>query len=284
MYGLRALAVHIDDGLDSDEAKSNIRKIIEKTNFDLITIVPELEEYKKLTLSMFRAGVPNLAIVQDNILQKSLHDIAKEYDFKYFLSGGNLAHESILQSIQDNNIYDSRHIKDIYKKFGTSKIHNTKLYNPLSQFIDSKILKRINYVRPLNYINYNLDSSLHILKDFCDYSYYGGKHHESILTRFLQMWWLPNFFNFDKRKSHYSSLIVSNQMKRVDALRIISENKYMDSDLFLADKKCLASYFDLSDQEFENLLNRPKHNHSNFSTSNFLKLMKLLKRLKEKLR
>jgi hypothetical protein len=283
-HGLRMLAVHIDDGLDTEEAKENISKLCKKTKIKLVNIKPDMNQYKDLLLSFFKASVPNLAIPQDNILQKSIYSIIKKYKFKYFLSGGNFAHESILETIPGNNISDKRHIKDIHNKFGKGRINKLNLLSMSEHFLNTTIFSKIIFVRPLNFINYTLEKALDELKDYADFIYYGGKHHENILTRFLQCYYLPKKFNYDKRKSHYSSLIVSGQLSREEGLKLIDKPLYLDEDALENDIKFLANYFELTYHEFLQILNFPPRQHIDYKQSFFLNYKKLGFKIKNHVR
>ncbi|MEG0834782.1 MAG: hypothetical protein RR413_04995 [Christensenellaceae bacterium] len=105
------------------------------------------------------------------------------------------------------------------------------------------------------------------LENFCGYTYYGGKHHESILTRFLQCYYLPTYFNMDKRRSHYSSMIMSGQMTREEAIIALKKTAYISSEMLNSDINYLTNYLEMSEAEFRNVLAQPKHKNSDYPTS-----------------
>ena len=262
-WGLRILAVHIDDGFDTDISKCNIEKLVKTTGVDYEVIKPDPKQYNDLILAYLKAGVPNIAIPQDNILLAFLYKKMKEYGINYFLSGGNFALECILQK---DNTYDNLEIRNIYaihKKFGTEELDKLCFISKEQIDIERKQYG-IEMPRPLNYIKYERNAAFKELNDFCGFEYYGRKHLENIFTAFAQLYWLPKKFGVDKRTSHLSSMIVSNQLSRVDALKECNEPLYDDSLMekyigILKKKLCLNS------EEFEIILNSPNHKHEDYN-------------------
>ncbi len=266
-YGLRMLAVHIDDGLDTDIAKQNIKNLCEKANVELINICPDKEQYADLMLSFFKASVPNLAVTQDNLLIQALHDVTKKYGIKYSLGGANFAHESILERSSGINTMDKKHILAIHKQFGSKPVDKLKIGNLWSKYVGWKYFSKVTPIYPLNYIDYNKEKVLAELKDFSDYNYYGGKHYESILCRFLQCYYLPTKYNFDKRKSHFSSLIVDGQMSREEAIEELKKPAYISKELQEFDMDFLANYFGITRDEFDKIIALPAKHHSDYPMS-----------------
>lgn len=164
-WGLRILAVHIDDGYDTDLAKTNIANLCKACKIELKTIVPDAEQFNDLTRAYFLAEVPNVAVPQDNILFACLYDYAKKYGIKYFLSGGNFALEGILQKGNSYQAYDTVNIKAIHKRFGRIPIDKLPLLSQTGRDIDAYI-HGIKSLRPLNYIDYNRDRAIKELSDF----------------------------------------------------------------------------------------------------------------------
>lgn len=181
-YGLRILAVHVDDGFDSPIAIDNIHKIEKSCKIDIMYEQPDKEQYFNLTKAFIKAGVPNIAIPQDNLIFAYLYKYANKYNIKYFLSGGNFAMESILQRDNTHSAFDKIHIVDINNKFGTTPINKLHITSSFERKIQDQILCRIKEIRPLDYIDYNKDRAIQELKEFCGYNYYGDKHYEPILT------------------------------------------------------------------------------------------------------
>lgn len=261
-YGLRVLAIHIDDGYDTEISKQNVKKLIEKTGFDYKVITPDAKQFNALTLAFMKAGVPNLAMPQDDVLFAFLYDQMKENKIEYFLSGENFALECILQKGNSHRYTDVVNIKDIHKHFGTEPIDKLKFLSTREK-LQNKYLMGIKTVRLLDLVDYNRDRAFSELKDFCGFEYYGRKHLENILTGFIQLYWFPKKFNLDKRKSHLSSMIISDQMTRDEALKELSEPIY--------DEKQMNEWMDyisaqlgISRHEFDEICAQPSHQHDDY--------------------
>ena len=263
-FGLRMLGVHVDDGLDTDTAKKNIAAVCEKAGVDLITVHPDPAQYRDLTMSFFKAGVPNLAIPQDNLIIAALNDAAKKYHIKYIFNGLNYSMECITQSGNSHAANDTTHIRAIQKQFSGKPIDKLRLLTAFESVFLRRMRRDIIRVTPLNLINYDFDTVLRELNDFCGYEYYGGKHHESILCRFLQCWWLPEKFGADKRKSHLSSLIVSGQLTREEALEQLRHSGYASEELKQSDFDALAAFLGITRAEFDALIAQPPHSHDEY--------------------
>lgn len=263
-WGLRILAVHIDDGYDTDISKENIKKLCKAAHIEMRTVTPDPVQFNALTLAYMKAGVPDLAIPQDNVLFAFLYKTIKDEGLKYFLSGGNFSLECILQNDYVYNSMDTVNIRDIHRKFGTEKIDKLAFISSYEKFLNTKRGKVVS-LRPLNYLDYNRERAFAELKDFCGFEYYGGKHLENILTAFVQLYWLPKKFGVDKRSSHLSSMIVSGQMTREEALaeleKPLYDEKMMDEYISVI-KKNLG----ISDAEFEAIMNSQNHRHEDYRT------------------
>lgn len=274
IWGLKVLVLHVDDGFDTEISKNNIRKIISKTEFDLITITPDKVQFYSLTKAYMYANVPNLAAPQDNILFAVLYKMVKKYKIKYYLSGDNFSLESILQQDSTHTPHDLVNLKDIHKKFGTNKINKLNFISPFRSLV-YKYLYRIKTIKPLNYIDYNRKTSFKELETFCDYQYYGGKHLENVLTAFIQLYWFPKKFNVDKRKSHLSSMIVSNQISRAEALVLLNDPLY-DEELMRDYLSLILNKLDITNEEFEIIMNMTPKKHTDFKTQNDTITMKFI--------
>lgn len=262
---LHALAVHIDDGFDTDISKENLRKLISATGFDYQVIKPDEEQYNALIRAYLKASVPNIAAPQDNILLAFLYDRMKKYHIKYFFSGSNFALESILQSGNSGDNLDVVNILDINKKCGTGSVNKLKFLSRTNIIINS-LFYGVKTVTPLNYIDYNRDRAFRELHDFCGFEYYGRKHLENILTAFAQLYWLPKKFGVDKRISHLSSMIVSGQMTREQALREYAEPLY-DERMMKAYIAYIREKLDISEEEFKVIMTSTPRSHTDFKTS-----------------
>lgn len=262
-WGLRILVVHIDDGFDTEISKKNISKLIEKTKFDFENVKPDSEQYADLIVSYMKAGVPNIAVPQDNLDLAYIYEKLKEYDIKYFLSGGNFALECILQKGNTYSNLDVQNILNIHNKFGKGPIDKLKFISS-EEVEDIKRTRGIMTVRPLDLIDYNRDRAFCELKEFCGFEYYGRKHLENKLTEFIQLYWFPKKFGVDKRTSHLSSMIVTGQMTREQALREFSEPLYKEDEM----KRCIElikKSLNISDEEFNRIMAAPTHQHGEYN-------------------
>lgn len=283
-YGLRMLSVHIDDGLDTDIAKKNIEALVRATGVALVSIRPNMDEYRDLTLSLFRASVPNLALAQDNVILAALDSTARKYGVKYLLSGSNFALESILQRDSDSvDNRDGSYIRAIHRRHGTGSIGHIPLLS-LSRGLLLRRSAQVQTLRPLNHLEHNLRHSLEELGSFCGYTYYGGKHHESVLSRFLQCYYLPVKYGLDKRKSHFSSMIVSGQMSREEALERLSHDPYPSDELRQSDFEFLAGYLGQSRGDFEALIGAPPRRHSDYPRSSLYALASAARKVRDYVR
>lgn len=266
-WGLRILAVHIDDGYDTAISVRNIENLTRAAHLVMETVRPDRVQYDALIHAYMKAGVPNLAIPQDNILLAFLHAEAKKHDVHFFLSGGNYAMEYILQQGNTYNSMDVVNIKDIHHRFGTEGIDKLRFITSIQKWLSEKTGNLVEY-RPLNYLDYNRKRAFQELKAFCDFEYYGGKHQENLFTTFLQHYWLPQKFHVDKRKSHYSSLIVSGQMTREEALQALEEPMYdpQQMDAYIA---IIKERMGIGDEEFVHLMQAPVKQHTDYKTEKF---------------
>lgn len=276
-WGLRILAVHIDDGFNTEISKRNIERISNFPNVDMKIINPDVKQFNELTKAYMRAGVPNLAVPQDNVLFANLYKFLKDNKLKTFLSGGNFSLESILQKGNTHSAYDVRNLRYIHKKFGKGSINKLTTLSALKRDIDTYVFK-IESLRPLNLIDYNRDRAMNDLRTYCGFEYYGSKHLENDLTKFIQQYWFFNKFKVDKRTSHLSSMIVSEQMTRLEALKQYKLPLYLDSDMERTIEKVLNN-LNMSKDEFDKIMQETPYQHSYYPVSIYLKIKPLFARI-----
>lgn len=255
VLGIRPLVVHVDTGWNSELAVSNIQNIIDNLGLDLHTLVLDWEEIKDLQLSFFKASLANLDVPQDHAFISSLYQEARKYNIKYILNGGNMATESILPSSWGYDASDPKHVLGVHKIFGSVKLKTYPIYSNFMKLIYYVFITRLSVLRPLELIDYNKNEAKKILINELGWRDYGGKHFESRLTKFFQAYYLPEKFGYDKRKAHLSSLIVSGQMTREQALKELELPLYNQIELD-ADKLYFAKKLGVSLSEFEEIMNR----------------------------
>ncbi len=269
-YGLKPLAIHVDNGWNSEQAVANIHKIVTKLNIDLHTHVINWEEFKALQKSFLYASVVDLEMLSDHAIVVVIDKIAREKKIKYFIIGSNYQTESILpKSWYYSDKKDSQNIRDIYKKFG----NNLKIKSfPFLNFFEYVFMAKRHgkYLTPLSYMDYNKDQAKELLKKEIGWVDYGAKHHESFITKFYQTYILPKKFKIDKRRAHLSSLICAGQIPRANALQIL-EQPLMTT----TDAKEAAPYFckkmGISIAELDKIMALPRNEHSSFKTFSLVK-------------
>ena len=281
-YGLRPLAVHLDNGWNSELSVQNIRQLLVNLNIDLYTYVIDWEEFKDLQKAFIKSSIQNLEIPTDHAITALLFKIADKYGLKYILNGSNLVTEGLnTNSLGGSNI-DLRLLKDIHKKFGTKKL---KTYPSISiwNLAYKIIVKKIKYIPILNYVDYNKERVVKLLEKEFEWKKYEGKHYESIFTRFFQGYILPNKYNFDKRKVHFSNLIMSKQISRIEALNELNKDPYPNHKLLKEDTDFFLKKFNFTKSEFEIIMNVKSRDPSEFKScmSLFKKLKLLVSKIKE---
>jgi N-acetyl sugar amidotransferase len=266
--GLRPLAVHLDNGWDSELAVSNIEKFLKKLEIDLYTYVLDWEEFKDLQLSFLKASTSDAEIPTDHAIGAVIYRVAAEQDIPYIMSGTNVETESILPARWTYSIRDWKYIKSVHQQFGQMKLKDYPHYS-LFDLFNYIVVKRTNFVYILNYIPYNKKEALKVLENELGWKYYGDKHYESIYTRFFQGYILPKKFNIDKRKSHLSSLIASGQMTREEALEIMRCNPYTQEQM-CEDREYVIKKLGLTEAEFEEIMALPIKRFSDYPNNDAL--------------
>lgn len=253
--GLRPLAVHLDNGWNSELAVHNIEKICKKIGIDLYTYVLDWEEFRDLQLAFLKASTPDSEIPTDHAIHGVLYKIAAQKNIKYMIIGCNFATESILPPAWSHGHYDWKYIHAIHKKFGTTPLKTFPNLRLLNWFF-YKMIKRIQYFTILDYIDYIKEDAIHVLEQELEWQNYGGKHHESVYTKFFQAYILPTKFGFDKRRIHLSSLICAGQMTREEALEKIKEDLYLPLELE-EEKRYVIKKLGITEEEFERIMELP---------------------------
>ncbi len=226
---LRPLIYHVDGGWNSRLAVSNIEKIIDKLDLDLHTDVVYWPEMRDLQLSFFKANVPHLDTPQDHAFFASMYNYASKYKIKYILNGGNFSTECVREPLEWHyHASDLKHIKDIHSKFGTMSLEKFPTADIFKYKIYYRFFKNMKVIQPLNYIKYEKSVAIDFLEKKFGWEQYSHKHYESRFTKFYEGYWLINKFGFDKRKAHYSSLILTDQMTRDEALKKLLKPPYTE--------------------------------------------------------
>ena len=269
---LRPLAVHYDNGFDSDTSVSNILNICQKLDVDLETNVADWQTFKKITKSFFLAGVSDPDTPTDVGIFKTMYQTAYREKIKYVFNGHSFRTEGI--EPLDWTYMDGKYIDEIHKKYGDGNLKKFDNFY-ISDIIKYKIFAGIKTILPLNYIRYSYDRVEKILKDEVNWNYYGGHHHESLLTKFVVSSYLPNKFNIDRRLTSYSAMVRANLISKSEAKKILINKPIPEKDEINLQEYILDK-LDISKEEFENIMKMDNKNFRNFKTYyNFFKYFKI---------
>lgn len=286
--GLRPLAVHVDNGWNSELAVNNIENMINTLGIDLYTHVIDWPEFKDLQLSFLKASVSDAEIPSDHANRSVLMQVAIKEKIKYSLTGRNLSGEGILGDNWTYTTLDWKYVKAVQKQFGKRKLKKYP-HSSVFKILKSTVLNRVRDILILNYLPYKKESALSEIKKDLGYREYEQKHYESIYTRFFQSYILPKKFNIDKRKAHFSVLILNGQMTREDALEQLKTPPISEQKLQI-DKEFVLKKLGLTECEFEQIMNKPIKKYTDYPNNKFyfkfhenkktLMVVRLLKRAK----
>lgn len=226
--GLRPLAVHLDNGWNSELAVKNIERVLSKLGIDLYTCVLNWEEFRDLQVSFLRASTPDGEIPSDHAIFALLWREAVKRGIKFIVSGMNFTTESIYVPDWAYGHSDWRYVKDVHRRFGSTRLRTYPHFS-LPYLIYANIVRRVRTVSILNYIDYDKNEAMRVLTQELGWQYYGGKHHESIYTRFYQGYVLPKKFGIDKRYGHLSDLINAGQLTREQAMEEMKQPPYPEA-------------------------------------------------------
>jgi len=254
-HGLRVLGVHMDNGWNSEEAVQNIKNIAKKLNVDYESYVLDWEEFKDLQLAFLKASVPEADTPTDIAILAALHKVAAKYKVHYIISGGNFATEGILPKCWHYNAKDLTYFNHIQHKFGTVKLKKFPTFGFMKEMY-YKMIRRIKMIYLLNYVPYEKEKAMDLLKKELDWKYYGGKHYESKYTGFIQAYYLYVKFGIDYRRATFSSQICTGEVTRDEAIEVL-KTKPFDDEKITEEKKYIAKKLGVSLDEFEKILHFP---------------------------
>ena len=265
-YGLRPLVFHVDAGWNSQIAVNNIERLVDGLGLDLYTEVINWEEIKGLQLAYFKSGVPHIDTPQDHSFFATMYKFASKHKIKHILTGGNYSTECVRNPLEWMYYQsDSIQLKDIYKKHGTGKLKDYPVTNILWHKVYLPYLKGIKLIRPLDYIPYHKDEAMQELVDKFGYQKYPQKHFESRFTRFYEAYWLPEKFGYDTRKVQFSSLILTGQMTREDALEELKQPAY-DTETIKQDFEFIANKLGISIEELQSYMDAPNKTYKDYKS------------------
>lgn len=272
-FGLRPLVFHVDGGWNSESAVSNIQKLIDKLDLELMTEVINWREMRDLQLAFFKSGVSHIDLPQDHAFIAALYKFALKHDIKYILNGFNYSTEGIRNPFNWGWYgTDLVHIKDIHQQFGSVELKTYPLSGILNHKLYLRYIKKIKVVKPLNYIPYLKEKAEEELSKEYGWQPYPQKHFESLFTKFYEGYWLPTRFGFDTRKPQFSSLIISGQMSRENAIEKLSSLAYPMEEV-KKDMEYIALKLRISVDELNSYHQLPKKTYKDYKNQEKLFLI-----------
>ena len=266
-FGLKPLVFHVDGGWNSDIAVNNIQGLVEKLGLDLYTEVINWEEMRDFQLAFFKSGVPHLDLPQDHAFVATLYHFAHQYKIKYILNGGNFATECV-RNPKEWMYYgtDLPQLKDIQRHFGTRELKSYPFSSILFHKVYLRYIKGVRVVKPLNYLPYTKITATEVLSAEYGWRPYPQKHFESRFTKFYEGYWLPTRFGFDTRRVQFSSLILTKQMTREEALRQLEAPSY-DSETIDEEFEYIATKLGISVAELRGYHTAPLKSYRDYKNS-----------------
>lgn len=271
IMNLKPLFFHVDAGWNTDQAVGNIEKLVDGLNAELYTEVVNWDSIKRMQVAFLKSGIPDQDLVQDAVFFSELYKFARKYKIKFILTGSNYSTECCREPEEWGGYLgiDKRLFKDIWNNFGDGKPNSIKLIDVLISKILYQKIYGMKMVYPLNMVSYIKKDAENELKNRFGWRPFLHKHHESRFTRFYEDYWLPRRFGFEKRRAHFSSLIMTKQMSRSEALKRISKPEM--SEQFLSQEfEFVAHKLDLTVDELRFFFNLPKKYYHNYKNKRWL--------------
>jgi N-acetyl sugar amidotransferase len=266
MMDLRVLAVHLDNGWDSELAVDNIKKTLEKLEVDLYTYVLDWDEFRDLQLAFLKASVPNCEIPTDHAIIALHFKVALDQGIKYIANGANVATEAFIPRAWSYESRDLRHLRAIHQRFGTVPLRSFPTLGMISALY-TILVKGIRWITVLNYVDYKKPQAIKLLQEELGWRPYGGKHYESVYTRFYQGYILKKKFGFDKKRAHLANLVLSGNLSRDQALAEVEQEDYIGTALWSEDYEFVVKKFGLSQAQFEEIMALPVKTHYDFPSN-----------------
>lgn len=269
-FGLRPLLFHVDAGWNTEIANSNIEKMVKKLNLDLKIEIIKWEEVRDMQLAFFKSGVPHLDIAQDHAFVAVLDNYAKKHNIKHILNGGNISTEIVVNP-QSWSYWgtDLKHIKDVLKRLGTVAMKTYPFTNVLRRKVYMPYVKGIKVIKILNLVPYIKKDAEELLQKEYGWTSYPQKHFESIATKFIEGFWLPKRFGYDVRKPQFSSLILTEQMTREEALKKLATDPIPEEEANLLFQK-VADMLQISEKELNKYFEMPHKTYKDYKHQEYM--------------
>lgn len=263
---LRPLVFHTDCGWNSQISVNNIEQLVNKLSLDLYTEVVDWKEMQDLQLSFFKASVPHIDWPQDHAIFAALYNFATKHKIKYILTGANYSTECVKNPMEWTYMgSDLAQLKDIHKKFGQRPLKTFPLTSAIRHKVYLRYIKNIKVIKPLNYVPYIKKEALKLLVDKYGWQEYAQKHFESRFTKFYEGYWLFKKFGYDTRKVQFSSLILTKQMTRKDALEQLLRPPY-DENTIEQDFEYIATKLGISVSELQKYMDLPNKTYKDYKS------------------
>jgi N-acetyl sugar amidotransferase len=271
--GLRPLVFHVDGGWNSQIAVNNIEKLIDKLGLELFTEVIDWKEMRDLQLAFFKSGVPHIDLPQDHAFFATMYKFAEKHGVKYILTGGNISTECVRNPL-DYFYYgtDLWQIRDIHGRFGQVPLATFPLSGILRHKVYLRYFRGIEVVKPLDYLPYIKKDAMRLLSEKFGWLVYPRKHFESRFTKFYEGYWLPIKFGFDTRRVQYSSLILTGQMTREEALADLARSPY-DQQTIAHDFEYISTKLGISVAELQGYMEAPTKSYKDYKNQLYLFLL-----------
>jgi N-acetyl sugar amidotransferase len=265
-FGLRPLVFHVDAGWNSQEAVNNIERIVDKLGLDLFTEVIDWPEMRDLQLAFFKSGVPHIDTPQDHAFFATMYNFAEKYKIRHILTGANYSTECVRNPIEWMYYQsDSVQLKDIHGKFGTRPLVHFPITSILRHKVYLPYVLKIRVVTPLNYVPYHKQDAMKLLAEKFGWMPYPQKHFESRFTKFYEGYWLPVKFGYDTRRVQYSSLILTNQMTRDEAIERLKKPPY-DPETIHQDFEYIATKLGITVDELQGYMKAPNKTYRDYKS------------------
>lgn len=269
--GLRPLLFHVDAGWNTDQAVGNIEKLVDGLGLDLFTEVINWEEMKDFQRCTLKAQIADQDLPQDTAFFSTLYKFARQHKIKYVLTGGNYSTECCREP-EEWGAYpgiDKTLIRDIHAKFGSTPLKTFPIVDIFAYKIYYKYVLGMQVFRPLNFVPYVKSDAEQKLKELFGWEAFLHKHHESRFTRFYEDYWMPRKFGYEKRRAHFSSLIMTGQMTREQALDRISRPE-LDEHFLEREFEYVAHKLDLTVEELRQIFEGENKTYHDYKNKRFL--------------
>lgn len=270
-FGLRPLLFHVDAGWNSDISTHNIQKIVDGLCLDLYTEVVNWDEMKDLQVAFIKSQVRDIDLPQDLVFFSSLYNFAVKNKIKYILTGGNYSTECVREPFEWGAYFqtDMCYVNDIHKKFGSIPLKTFPTCDIFKYKIQYRLINGVRVIKPLDHVPFVKDEAIRFLRERFGWQSYPHKHHESRFTRFYESYWLPRKFGFDRRRAHFSSLILTKQMTREAAIERISRAE-LDEETLLQEFDFVAQKLDMTPEELRGYFSGENKSYKDYKNNSKL--------------